>query len=156
MKAYLLSDGEFQTDRAKQLLALITTELEHRGAEVSKHAIERDELQFCRGCFDCWTKTPGECIMKDGIVEIYDLMGHPVDVALKLTAVAVNGAKRIMVPAAQQTADFQSGELKEWVIQPIKLKPGLNEIMLRDSLGGVSQAALLVNSIEVSALTPAN
>ena len=70
MKAYLLSDGEFQTDRAKQLLALVTAELEHRGAEVSKHAIERDELQFCRGCFDCWTKTPGECAMKDGIAEI--------------------------------------------------------------------------------------
>ena len=70
MNAYILSDVEFLTDRVNQLSALVTSELEHRGAVVSKHAIERDELQFCRGCFDCWTKTPGECAMKDGIAEI--------------------------------------------------------------------------------------
>ena len=70
MNAYLLSDGEFQTSRAEQLLELIRSTLEERGCNVSQKSIQRDELQFCRGCFDCWTKTPGECAMKDGIAEI--------------------------------------------------------------------------------------
>ena len=70
MNAYLLSDGEFQTQRAKQLAELVANILEKRGLTVSQKAIQRDELQFCRGCFDCWVKTPGECAMKDSIAEI--------------------------------------------------------------------------------------
>lgn len=70
MNAYLLFDGEFQTKRAVQLIELIRNTLEQRGYAVLQKAIQRDELQFCRGCFDCWTKTPGECAMKDGIAEI--------------------------------------------------------------------------------------
>jgi multimeric flavodoxin WrbA len=70
MNAYLLSDGEFQTPRAEQLQELIKSALIERGCSVSQKAIQRDELQFCRGCFDCWVKTPGECAMKDGIAEI--------------------------------------------------------------------------------------
>lgn len=70
MRAYLVSDGEFQTERFRALETLVTKSMQERGLDVVKRAIQRDELQFCRGCFDCWTKTPGECIMKDGIAEI--------------------------------------------------------------------------------------
>ncbi len=70
MNAYLLSDGEFQTPRAAHLIQMIQNTLEARGYSVLQKAIQRDELQFCRGCFDCWTKTPGECAMQDGIAEI--------------------------------------------------------------------------------------
>ena len=70
MNAYLLSDAEFQTPRAAQLIEMIQGTLEARGYSVSQKAIQRDELQFCRGCFDCWTKTPGECAIQDGIAEI--------------------------------------------------------------------------------------
>ena len=70
MNAYLLLDDEFQTQQAKHLAELVSSMLGKRGYTVSQKAIHRDELQFCRGCFDCWTKTPGECAMKDGIAEI--------------------------------------------------------------------------------------
>ena len=70
MKAYFLSDGEFQTERAKQILELLKVEFSKRGCVVSQKVIERDELQFCRGCFDCWIQTPGECAMKDTIAMI--------------------------------------------------------------------------------------
>ena len=70
MNAYLLSDGEFQTQRAAKLIEMVRNTLEQRGYTVLQKAIQRDELQFCRGCFDCWTKTPGECAMKDSIAEI--------------------------------------------------------------------------------------
>lgn len=70
MKAYLLSDGEFAGKRHAELEELITGFLAGRGFDVKKKTIERDELAFCRGCFECWVKTPGECVIKDGIAEI--------------------------------------------------------------------------------------
>lgn len=70
MLAYLLSDGEFQTRRLRELVSMIKGFLNERGFTLKEKTIQRDELQFCRGCFDCWVKTPGECIMRDGIVEI--------------------------------------------------------------------------------------
>ncbi len=70
MRAYLLSDGEFQTTRHKEISELLGGYLSNHGFDVEEKTIERDELAFCRGCFDCWTKTPGECIMRDGITNI--------------------------------------------------------------------------------------
>lgn len=70
MRAYLLSDGEFLTTRQEKLSELVVDYLVKRGFNIEKKTIERDELAFCRGCFDCWIKTPGECIMRDGIAEI--------------------------------------------------------------------------------------
>ena len=70
MRAFLLSDGEFLTPRHADLQNLVSHFLSDKGFEIEKKAIARDELQFCRGCFDCWVKTPGECIMKDGIAGI--------------------------------------------------------------------------------------
>ena len=70
MQAYLLSDGEFATPRLADLKVVLSSFFITRGFHVIEKAIQRDELAFCRGCFDCWVKTPGECIMRDGIVEI--------------------------------------------------------------------------------------
>ena len=70
MRAYLLSDGEFQTTRRKEIAELLSGYLSDHGFHVEEKTIERDELAFCRGCFDCWTKTPGECVMRDGMTEI--------------------------------------------------------------------------------------
>lgn len=39
--------------------------------DVSKYDIENMDLQFCRGCWDCWWKNPGECSYKDGADEIF-------------------------------------------------------------------------------------
>lgn len=70
MRAYLLSDGEFQTERFLALDFVISDFLTQQGFELQKKTIARNELQFCRGCFECWTKTPGECSIRDGIAEI--------------------------------------------------------------------------------------
>ncbi len=72
MRAYLVSDGEFLTNRQIELSDLIVDFLSEKNFQIEQKTIQRDELQFCRGCFDCWTKTPGECIMKDHIREIND------------------------------------------------------------------------------------
>lgn len=70
MRAYMISDGEFLSQRHRELDSFFTKYLAGRGFSVEKKTIERDELAFCRGCFDCWTKTPGECAIRDGMTEI--------------------------------------------------------------------------------------
>jgi multimeric flavodoxin WrbA len=70
MQAFLISDGEFATQRQAELKALLSVYFSARAFSLTEKTLERDSLAFCRGCFDCWTKTPGECIMKDSIVEI--------------------------------------------------------------------------------------
>ena len=70
MQVYLISDGEFATPRLTELKQVLRDFFVSRGFAVVEKMIERDELAFCRGCFDCWVKTPGECIMRDCIVEI--------------------------------------------------------------------------------------
>ena len=70
MQAYLISDGEFLSARHDELRSLVSRSLRERGLEITEKQINRDELAFCRGCFECWIKTPGECVMKDGIAEI--------------------------------------------------------------------------------------
>ena len=70
MRAYIISDGEFQSMRHAVLRSLVSTYLREHSLEIIEKQINRDELAFCRGCFDCWVKTPGECAMRDGITEI--------------------------------------------------------------------------------------
>ena len=70
MQAYILSDGEFLSQRQNDLKGLLTGYLAGRGFSIVEKTLQRDELSFCRGCFECWVKTPGECSMRDEIVEI--------------------------------------------------------------------------------------
>ena len=70
MRAYMVSDGEFLSARQSELNQIISRFLSEHGFAVSQKVIARDELAFCRGCFDCWTKTPGECAIHDSIADI--------------------------------------------------------------------------------------
>lgn len=38
--------------------------------------LEGENLKYCRGCFGCWVKTPGQCVMKDGFGDIGKKIAH--------------------------------------------------------------------------------
>lgn len=39
--------------------------------EVEQIDIYKSDIKPCLGCFSCWSKTPGECVIKDDMQEIY-------------------------------------------------------------------------------------
>lgn len=70
MKAYIISDQEYQTEQFEQLHSLISSYLTTRDFEIEEIQIGRNDLAFCKGCFGCWVKKPGECVISDKIAQI--------------------------------------------------------------------------------------
>ena len=34
------------------------------------------QIRNCVGCFGCWTKTPGRCVIRDDAVKVYPLIAQ--------------------------------------------------------------------------------
>ncbi len=59
-------------------MKLIVTDLENFNLPVSgEHKIIKPDSRLCRcvGCFNCWFKTPGKCVIADGFDDIGALWG---------------------------------------------------------------------------------
>ena len=67
MKAFIISDGEYQTSGFKLLSASIHDYFGRKGFTTEAVTINNGDLAFCTGCFSCWIKTPGKCVINDGI-----------------------------------------------------------------------------------------
>ncbi len=68
MKAYILSDKDYQTDAYVRLLAQVKEAL--AGFEIEEKQLGRGDIHYCVGCFGCWIKKPGECVIGDDIANI--------------------------------------------------------------------------------------
>lgn len=40
-------------------------------AEINTVRLRDKNIKYCTGCWDCWVKTPGICMHKDDLVELY-------------------------------------------------------------------------------------
>lgn len=65
MKVLLIADKDYQTETYLSLKELIYSFLENKGHETELIAIGKEDLAFCMGCFGCWVKKPGECVIDD-------------------------------------------------------------------------------------------
>ncbi|MCO1604262.1 NAD(P)H-dependent oxidoreductase [Desulfosporosinus nitroreducens] len=70
MKALLISDKEFQTKTYQNLKSLLEIFLNTQGLEIKILEVGTDDLAFCMGCFGCWIKKPGECVINDKMAQI--------------------------------------------------------------------------------------
>lgn len=51
--------------RSEQLLLNLVEGMKQEGAQVEVINLREYNIKFCRGCYTCWTKTPGNCPLKD-------------------------------------------------------------------------------------------
>lgn len=70
MNAFIISDKDYQTKSFYRLDELVTNCLKEKGFEIEHLEIGRKDITNCIGCFGCWVKEPGECVIKDGMAEI--------------------------------------------------------------------------------------
>ncbi|NLI94105.1 MAG: flavodoxin family protein [Peptococcaceae bacterium] len=70
MQAILISDKEYQTEAYKRLNQLVTIFLTEKGMKLTETQLDRNDLAFCKGCFGCWIKKPGECVISDAMAQI--------------------------------------------------------------------------------------
>lgn len=70
MKAYILSDEAYKTAVYEKLSAQVVEFLRKRDFETEQKSIKTGELHFCIGCYGCWTRKPGECVINDHMAQI--------------------------------------------------------------------------------------
>lgn len=86
-----------------QIVAPLLEGAREAGAQVEEVFLVEKDIQFCRGCFVCWGKTPGRCALKDDMAGLIDLflesdyvgMATPV-YGMYMTAVLKNFTDRLL------------------------------------------------------------
>ena len=65
MEAVILNGSNENKNPLNTWEKLIVEILVNRGWHVETVELRNKKLATCIGCFGCWIKTPGECILKD-------------------------------------------------------------------------------------------
>jgi multimeric flavodoxin WrbA len=67
MKVLALNSSPRSSDQSKTelLLNCLIEGMRDAGAEVEMVALREKTIKLCKGCFTCWTKTPGTCVHND-------------------------------------------------------------------------------------------
>ncbi len=69
-KALILDGADHKDPRVDYIGSLLEEIMAERGWVVESVTLRRLELDSCRGCFGCWVKTPGECVIKDDAIDL--------------------------------------------------------------------------------------
>ncbi|WP_300670296.1 flavodoxin family protein [Desulfoluna sp.] len=72
------------------LLDLFLQGAAEAGAEVERFNVVDKKIKYCDGCFNCWVRTPGECIHKDDMPAILDQVAAA-DALILATPLYVDG-----------------------------------------------------------------
>jgi len=91
--------------------------LESSGHEVKRLALRGMDVRSCTGCFSCWLKTPGECVISDDAVAIcreyvnadFVLLASPMIMGF-VSAVLKRAMDRV-VPLVLPYFEFVNGEM---------------------------------------------
>ncbi len=64
------------------------------GAEVENVFLKTKRIEHCRGCYVCWIKTPGKCVIKDDMAELLEKFAGS-DIAVFATPLYVDNVTGI-------------------------------------------------------------
>ena len=71
MKVFAINSSARTGDVSKTeiLLNWLVEGMQDAKADVEVINIHRQKINYCKGCFTCWTKTPGKCVYKDDMTK---------------------------------------------------------------------------------------
>jgi len=76
MQTLLLNGCNLNDEYAQRLLQLVTAVLGESGSPPEVIHLEELRIADCTGCFGCWTRTPGECVIHDDARVVTARMAH--------------------------------------------------------------------------------
>lgn len=65
MKAFILNGSSKDDVMAQAVRASVIDEVKARGGDVDELILRDADIAGCMGCFGCWIKTPGTCVIPD-------------------------------------------------------------------------------------------
>lgn len=69
------------------------------------------KIAHCVGCFGCWTKTPGKCVIRDDAVHIYPCIAQS-DRVLYVTRIKYGGYDTIMKTMLERAIPIQQAFIR--------------------------------------------
>ncbi len=98
MKALILNGSEKEDSETSELYKIALNELKKMNWNVKSINLKDIELAYCTGCFGCWIKTPGECVIKDYSANISEQIINS-DLIICFTPVTFGGYSSILKKA---------------------------------------------------------
>jgi multimeric flavodoxin WrbA len=86
--------------------------------EITTFTLRDMDLKYCRGCWGCWVKTPGECVVKDNTREIRrqfihsDLALFASPVIMGFTSALLKRAHERLLPLIHPYFELVDGEVR--------------------------------------------
>jgi multimeric flavodoxin WrbA len=65
IKVVLLNGGKQSDEVITRIQSIVINEFNHYGCEIECIDLENINISSCLGCFGCWVKTPGICVIND-------------------------------------------------------------------------------------------
>lgn len=65
MLATVVTDAAYDTLTFRHVYGLVEEALSQRGFTVDRRDLREESLASCIGCFGCWVKDPGRCLIRD-------------------------------------------------------------------------------------------
>ena len=86
MKALILDGSTKKEDFPESLIKDLLDYLRAKNFEISSRILREEKIAGCLGCFGCWLKTPGNCVIKDAGHDLPKQVMHS-DVVFLLTPI---------------------------------------------------------------------
>jgi len=91
MKTLILCDRESLEHNGFDLCARVRMAVREAGSDEDVVVLNGDEIKPCRGCFHCWVRTPGLCIMTNDCVDTVAGQEIRSDVVVFLSKIVYGG-----------------------------------------------------------------
>lgn len=65
MKVLLVNDGSDTSELGIKIKQELIEFLRKNNHAVSSFDIQKEDMHYCVGCYNCWLKTPGQCVFND-------------------------------------------------------------------------------------------
>ncbi len=117
------SSGESKTE---MMLNSLLTGMREAGAEVDMVNLREKKVRFCQGCFTCWTKTPGKCILNDDMTNELFPMWSEADLVVYATPLyhyTVNANLKAFIERTLPMLEPFFVETPKGTHHPLRFKP---------------------------------